>query len=268
MILLIYIIIFAKWALFFKKDDIALKWVDVGTTFSSQTSKLMNNFLIMFLNNQTLDEISLSVEGKDYINFIFSKLTDLYQGDKYFFMLNDIPTINDNNINFDCKVFYQKLTNSLFEQLKHKYENETAQLYNTMNYFCNWSNVMMFKKYKTIYLQLFKQVKIVLENFNNNESYNNIIKSINDNDDIGRIQIIFLITYSYLIDIINNNSQIIITAMMKRMGNNIIITALIYISFLIVLIFSLFFVYFKNINNDYNKFIQVKKVFKVCNINE
>ena len=137
-----------------------------------------------------------------------------------------------------------------------------------MNYFCNWSNVMMFKKYKTIYLQLFKQVKIVLENFNNNESYNNIIKSINDNDDIGRIQIIFLITYSYLIDIINNNSQIIIATMMKRMGNNIIITALIYISFLIVLIFSLFFVYFKNINNDYNKFIQVKKVFKVCNINE
>ena len=268
MILSAYITIFAKWILFFKKDDIVLKWVEVGTTFSSQTSKLMNNFLMMFLNNQTLDEISSSVEGKDYINFIFTKLTDLYQGDKYFYMLNDIPTINDNNINFDCKVFYQKLSNSLFEQLKHKYENETGKLYNTMNYFCNWSNVMMFKKYKTIYLQLFKQVKIVLENFNNNESYDNIIKSIKDNDDFGRIQIIFLITYSYLIDIINNNAQIMITTMMKRMGNNIIITALIYITSLIILIFILFFVYFININSDYNEFIQVKKVFNVCNINE
>ena len=127
---------------------------------------------------------------------------------------------------------------------------------------------MMFKKYKTIYLQLFKQVKIVLENFNNNESYDNIIKSIKDNDDFGRIQIIFLITYSYLIDIINNNAQIMITTMMKRMGNNIIITALIYITSLIILIFILFFVYFININSDYNKFIQVKKVFNVCNINE
>ena len=178
MILSAYIVMLVKWFLFFKKDDIVLKWVEIGLSFSSQTSKLMNNFLLMLTNNQTLDDLSSSVEGKDYINFIFSKLTDIYQGDKYFYSLTDIPTINDNNINFDCKVFYQKLSNSLFEQLKNKYINETAKLYNTMNYFCNWSNVMMFKRYKTIYLQLFKQIKIILENFNNNDSYDNIMKSI------------------------------------------------------------------------------------------
>ena len=137
-----------------------------------------------------------------------------------------------------------------------------------MNYFCNWSNVMMFKRYNTIYLQLFKQIKIILENFNNNDSYDNIMKSINDNDDIIRIQIIFLITYTYLIDIINKNIDIIIKTMMKRLGDNIIISALIYVAMLIILIFILFFVYFRNINSDYKKFIQAKKVFKVCNINE
>ena len=268
MILSAYIVMLVKWFLFFKKDDIVLKWVEIGLSFSSQTSKLMNNFLLMLTNNQTLDDLSSSVEGKDYINFIFSKLTDIYQGDKYFYSLTDIPTINDNNINFDCKVFYQKLSNSLFEQLKNKYINETAKLYNTMNYFCNWSNVMMFKRYKTIYLQLFKQIKIILENFNNNDSYDNIMKSIKDNDDIIRIQIIFLITYAYLIDIINANVDIMIKAMMKRLGDNIIISALIYAAMLIILIFILFFVYFRNINSDYKKFIQVKKVFKVCNINE
>ena len=268
MILSAYIVMLVKWFLFFKKDDIVLKWVEIGLSFSSQTSKLMNNFLLMLTNNQTLDDLSSSVEGKDYINFIFSKLTDIYQGDKYFYSLTDIPTIYDNNINFDCKVFYQKLSNSLFEQLKNKYINETAKLYNTMNYFCNWSNVMMFKRYKTIYLQLFKQIKIILENFNNNDSYDNIMKSIKDNDDIIRIQIIFLITYAYLIDIINANVDIMIKAMMKRLGDNIIISALIYAAMLIILIFILFFVYFRNINSDYKKFIQVKKVFKVCNINE
>lgn len=56
--------------------------------------------------------------------------------------------------------------------------------------------------------------------------------------------------------------------MMKRLGDNIIISALIYAAMLIILIFILFFVYFRNINSDYKKFIQVKKVFKVCNINE
>ena len=116
----------------------------------------------MLFNNQTLDDISSSIEGKDYINYIYSKLTDLYQGDKFFYSLGDIPTINDNNINFDCTVFYQKLNNNLFEELKDKYKNETSKLYYTMNYFCNWSNAMMFKKYKTIYLQLFKQIKILV----------------------------------------------------------------------------------------------------------
>ena len=267
-ILSAYIAIFTKWIFHFKKDDIVLKWVEVGTTFSSETSKLMNNFLLMLFNNQTLDDISSSIEGKDYINYIYSKLTDLYQGDKFFYSLGDIPTINDNNINFDCTVFYQKLNNNLFEELKDKYKNETSKLYYTMNYFCNWSNAMMFKKYKTIYLQLFKQIKIILENYNNNDSYDNIINSIKFNLDIGKIQIIFLITYIYLIDIINNNAVIMITTMMKRMGNNIIITAFIYVIMLIILIIILFFVYFRNINRDYKKFIQVKKVFKVCNINE
>ena len=268
LILSIYFIIFFKWIRFFNQDDIALKWVDAGTQFSSDTSKLMNNFLIMLFNNQTLDDISSSVEGKDYIKYIYNKLTDIYIADKYFYMLDEIPTINDYNIKFDCKLFYQNLNNDLFEQLKNKYKNETQKLYNTMNYFCNWSNVMMFKRYKTIYLQLFQQVKIIMENFNNNDSYDGIVKSINNNDDIGRIEIIFLITYTYLIDVINSNVEIMITTKMKKMGNNIIITALIYLIMLIILTFVLYFVYLRNINNDFKKFIQVKKVFKVCNTNE
>ena len=267
-VLSIYFIILFKWIFHFKKDDAALKWVDVGNTFSSQTSKLMNNFLIMFLNNQTLADISSSVEGKDYINYIYSKLTDIYQGDKFFFILNDIPTINDYNINFDCKIFYQTLNNELFDELKNKYKNETEKLYYTMHYFCEWSNVMMFKRYKTIYLQLFQQVKIIMENFNNNDSYDGIIKSINSNDDIGRIEIIYLITYIYLIDVINSNIKIMVSTMMERMGNNIISTAFIYIIMLIILSIVLYFIYLRNINKDFAKFIQVKKVFKVCNTNE
>ena len=268
MILFTYIGIFAKWISHFKKDEFALKWVDLGSNFSSQTSKLMNNFLIMLLNNQTLDDISSSVEGKDYINYIYSKLTDIYIADKYFYSLNDIPTINDYNLDFDCKGFYQKLSNGIFEELKNKYKNETEKLYNTMIYFCNWSNVMMLKKYKTIYLQLFRQVKIIMENFNNYDSYDGIIKYINNNDDIGRIEIIFLITYTYLIDVINTNVRIMITSMMEKLGNNIIIIGLIYIIMLIILNIILYFVYFRNINRDFNKFIQVKKVFKVCNTSD
>jgi len=268
LILFIYFITFYEWIRYFNRDDIVLKWVDAGTQFSSDTSKLMNNFLIMIFNNQTLDDISSSIEGKDYIKYIYNKLTDIYIADQYFYMLDEIPTINDYNIKFDCKLFYQNLKNDLFEQLKNKYKNETQKLYNTMNYFCNWSNVMMFKRYKTVYLQLFQQVKILMENFNNNDSYEGIVKSINSNDDIGRIEIIFLITYTYLIDVINSNVEIMITTMMKKMGKNIIITSLIYLIMLIILAFVIYFVYLRNINSDFKKFIQVKKVFKVCNTNE
>ena len=135
-----------------------------------------------------------------------------------------------------------------------------------MYFFCEWSSVMTFKKYKTIYLQLFNKIKVIIENYTN-DTYSNIIKFINENL-IVKIEIIFLITYVYLINIIYENTELFILAMMSRIEFNIIINIALFIVALIIVVLILFFVYIKNVSNDCKKFINTKKVFKVCNINE
>jgi hypothetical protein len=254
------------WIKFLKKEATVGDWINVGTSFTISINKFMNNFLIMIYDNRTLEEISSTFSSKDSISTVFVKLTELYEADKYFNSLNDISTINDKNINFDCQLFYQKMNNDFFDKLKNRFISEKEKLYYTMSYFCNWSKVMTFKQYKTIFLQLFNQIKVIMENFKN-DNYNDILEFIGQND-IVKIEIIFLITYRYLIDIIFENIYSFTDAMSKRINFFIIAHFFIFISVLIMIILIIFFIYVKNVNNDCNKFIQANKVFKVCNTNE
>ena len=56
--------------------------------------------------------------------------------------------------------------------------------------------------------------------------------------------------------------------MVNRMESYIIFHLITFISILIILTFTIFFIYIRNLDNDCKKFIQVKKVFKICNIND
>ena len=125
---------------------------------------------------------------------------------------------------------------------------------------------MAFKQYKTIYLQLYNQIKVIMENFQK-VYYNDIIEFIRRNE-IVKIEIIFLITYQYLLDILYDNINTFSNIITKRLHYFIISHFLFFISFLIMIILAIIFIYVKNVNNDCKQFIQIKKVFKVCNTNE
>ena len=261
-----YISTMVIWILHFKEDTTVSDWVDISSEFITSTNRFMNNFLLMFMKNYTVEDYSLNSEGKNYIIKIYTKLTNLYEGDKYFNSLNDIATLNDKTIKYDCWQFYQTLDNDFFDELREKFKSQENKLFTTMYFFCEWSAVMTFKKYKTIYLQLLNQIKVLMENYTN-DTYSNIISFINKHGII-KIEIMFLITYVYLIDVIYTNMETFILTMMKRIKYNIFIQMIIFLATLIIFIIIIFFFYIRNVNKDSKKFINTKKVFKVCNINE
>ena len=84
----------------------------------------MINFLIMIYNNQTLDEISSSYESKDYISYIYSKLTFLYQADRYKKSMSSIIKLGEMNINYNCTDFYEILNNNFFKYLLNKFKDK------------------------------------------------------------------------------------------------------------------------------------------------
>ena len=226
----------------------------------------MTSLYIMMFNNHTLDDISKAYRTQDFIASSYNEVYNLYDNGKYFNSVSDIIVFNVYNIVFECYNFYEKLDNSIFDKLKNKFSNQLLQLFYTMNFFCEWSNVMKFKNYRTIYLQMFNRVKILMEDFKNSK-YSEVVEFI-CNKEIIKIEIIFLITYVYLFDIMYSNIQSCIKTMMTKIGNNIIMTSTFYISIQAFLIFSIFFIFIRNVNKDSKKLIKIRKIFKVCNINE
>ena len=258
-----YIISLSQWLLFFKKEDKIQNWTLAADHLLSASKKYMNNFLLMFFHNQTLEDCSKDIESNDYIFYVFSTLTSFYEADKYFNSLLDIMPFSEQNLVYDCKYFYETLNNENFEKLKIQFINEKQQLLITMQMYCESTKVTMFKNFKALYLQLLTNVKLIMEN-NYNKEYTDIINNYLWSNTVS-IEISYLLTYFYFQDLLYTNFKEAIFGLVNKIGNNITINNIIFFLLLVLLISIIPIIYLRNINNDYKKFIEVKNVFRVCN---
>ena len=202
-----------------------------------------------------------------YISYIYSKLTNLYQADKYQNIIISITKFGENhNLNYDCSEFYNNLNNKLFSSLLNKFKDEQEELNNTINSFCRMSKSMDFKNYKTVYLQLFSLIKLSMINFNNFE-YNDIIEFI-DKYEIYKIEIMYLLTYAYWLDFLNQNIELSMMTMTNKMKADVHISLFIVLLLVIILASLTFFIYIRNVKKDCNNFIHIIKLFRVYNSNE
>ena len=128
------------------------------------------------------------------------------------------------------------------------------------------SKTMDFGNYKTIYLQLFSLVKLSIINFKNYE-YNDIIEFI-DKYEIYKIEIMYLLTYSFWLDFLNQNVQQSMIIMTNKMKRDINVCLVIVLILVIILILLTFFIYIRNVKNDCKNFIHIRKLFRVYNSNE
>jgi hypothetical protein len=242
------------------------KWIFLTNGLSLETNKLMTKLLTMIYNNQTLDEISLSFKTKDYISYIYTRLTNLYQADKYSNIILSITNLGEKDLNYDCTYFYNNLNNVLFTSLLNKFIDEQEELNHTINSFCKMSKVMDLENYKTIYLQLFSLVKLSMINFKNH-IYDDIIEFI-DKYEIYKIEMNYLLAYVYLLNLLNQNIQKSMIMMINKMKTDINVSLVILLLILIILILLTIFIYIRNVKNDCKNFIHIRKLFRVYNTNE
>ena len=262
----IYILCFILWIINCKKEDKVYKWYYLCDDVILANNQLTSNLLIMIFKNETLEELNVLYQTKDFISLIYSKLEKLYETRQYLVSISKYLTTTEITMDYDCLEFYQNLDNPVFIKVKDNFKNESEKFLFTMFYFCNITNIMVFKNYKTIYLQLFNRIQIIMENFNN-FNYSEIIEFI-DKYEIPKIEIIYLITYAYLLIIMYQNIYNSILIILEIIGKNIIITFLVFFAILIFLAIIIYFVYVRNVNKDTNQFISMRKVFKLCNISE
>ena len=265
LIFLIYIIILLQ---HLKKQNNILRWVDLSKGLSTSTNLLMTNFLIMVFTNQSFTEISSKFPNKDYISYIYTNLKDLYEAGELAKNFQNLLLYTERTIKYDCEKFYLNLDYPYFNLLlsKYKLNNDTDRFYFTLSFFCQMTSIMSLKNYKTIYMKLFNPILDINQNFKKG-NYTEIINFISYNNFSG-MEIIFFIVYVYLLDILNSNIQIILGNILNEINKKIDILGIILIIGFLHLIFSIFFTFTRNINNDCKNFMQMKKIFKVCNIND
>ena len=263
---IVYIINILIWYFFFQKQKKIDEWNTISENANGVTNNLMNNYIMMIYDNNTLEEMSMEMGGNDFITFIYEKLALLYELDNYVKYIQNLLKVTENTMTYECSKFFEDLKNELFIKIKNKFEEEKKKLIYTMQFFCKKSNLMIFNNYKTIYLQLFNRVKVDMENFNN-YNYNDIIEFV-DKNDIKENQIMFLIIYVYLMDIMSQNVQECIILMTYQIFKNIIITMILFLIALIIIIIIIFVIYIHNINHDCKKFLRIKKVFRICGVDE
>ena len=266
LIFIVYIIIFVQ---YLKKQNYVLQWVNLTLGISGSTNLLMTNFLIMLFTNQTFSEVSSQLPNKDFTSYIYDKLKDLYEAGGLSNNFQDLLSNTEHTIEYDCDKFYLNLDYPYYNLLLSKYKSNDSTLisfYFTLSFFCHISKVMTFKNYKTVYMQLYNPIENIMQSFKCKE-YSEIIKFI-ENNNIAGIQIIFFIAYVYLLDLMNTNIQNVLSTILNEINNKIDILGIIFIIAFLHLITSIYFSFTRNINKDCRNFIHMKKIFKVCNINE
>jgi len=59
----------------------------------------------MIYNNQTLEDISEPYKSNDYISYIYTKLANLYESDRYKNHISKVFEMKETDMAYDCKIF-------------------------------------------------------------------------------------------------------------------------------------------------------------------
>jgi hypothetical protein len=267
-IILLFIIYIIFWVLFFNREKYAASWLRLSRELSKSTNDLMANFLIMIYTNQSFGEVSSHLDNKDFTAHMYNKLADLYEAGGLLDEIQGLIKITESDIKYNCKDFYGEMENAFFELVLQNYrdKNDSERFYFTLETFCESSNLLTFQNYKTVYIQLFNPIENLMQKFKKGE-YSEIL-SYMENNNIADVQIYFFITYVYLLELMNTNIKDVYLFLVKEINNKIDIMGIIFLIATIHLISSIYFIFSRNLEKDCQNFIQMRKIFKVCNINE
>ena len=165
----------------------------------------------------------------------------------------------------NCWDIYMNLNIDLFHKLIDKFIEKEFQFKNTMATLCEMSFIITFNNYKAFFMQFFSLVQKGIENFNNIK-YSDIIDNIRKKEFL-QIGLIYMSVHKYIIDYMILSNKKILLMSLKEISYKMIIPNIIEYLIIFFLIFISFFVYIRNVNNNCEKIMHIKKILRICNIN-
>ena len=267
-IISLFAVVFIIWMDFFEFDENVSTWVDLSQESHSSIGDILANLMIMIFTNKTFTEVSSHLITKDFTADIYMKLVNFFEIEKQRKKISNFIIKNEKEIIYECDKFYYSLDNELFNKIKNIYElrNETNKLFNTYISFCENTQIMHMKNDKTAFFQLINPMDEMMQSFRN-ENYL-IIFDFLDKSQFKWVENIFLLLHIHILKIMYDNIQNIFFADINQIKIKIIWSGIIYIIIIVTLVIIILLGFVYNMNNECKNFLQMKKIFKVCNINE
>ena len=235
---------------------------------SNNLFKLLNYYHLMIFENITIENINnferynTSI-GEDVFSNIYKNIRDIYDSKKYMDKLGGYNLDNiDAYYNYTCKSYYESLfrTDEYLRMSNIKYKD-------FLIFACENSKIFTTNNYKQIFSILFEYIQIGINEIND-RSYKGLINIVHGNH-YPKTIVFSLTVYNYALEILGLQLQRKSYQKINSIKVNYVNISFIifYISsFIIILI--IIFGYICNLNNNYNKIYELKKIFKICNKSE
>jgi hypothetical protein len=168
----------------------------------------------------------------------------------------------DSYYNYTCKTYYEHLfhSNTFLRLSNIKYKD-------FLIFVCEYSKIFKTNNYKQIFSIFIEYIQL---GFNEiiDHSYEGLISIMHKNN-YPKIIVFFLTVYNYALEILGGqiqrkSYQKINSLMINNIKTSFIIFYISSIIFGLIIVFH----YILNLNANYNKIHELKKVFKICNKKE
>jgi len=236
---------------------------------SNDIYKLINYYHLMIFQNLTIEDINRLERynisnGVDVFSNMYKDIQDLYDSKKHMDKLSHSYNLDniDSYYKYTCKTYYEYLfkSNTFLRLSNIKYKD-------FLIFVCEYSKIFKSNNYKQIFSILIEYIQIGLNEIND-RSYDGLIAIIHKIN-YPRIIVFFMTVYNYALEILGAQLQ-------RKTNQKINFVMIIYsrISFILFYISSSLFIliivfgYIWNLNTNYNKIHELKKVFKICNKKE
>ena len=272
--IIIYITLLILWINFFDIKKQLHSLFEKNNNLETTIYRAINTYSLMILNNFTLSEIAKNIYN-DIYNYEepFSILKSFYNNLEYGYnsqkekdKLGDLYEVFDKTKTFTCKALYTQ-SEEIFKEMdktpssmklpkiKEKLVNQcvNARMDETFD-----SNVLFERHFQYINNAILSI---------NSHTYNELIDHLKTGL-IGKISFVFVNVIIYLCEILFHlPNKITKDNVLKVLHKNLVITIFLFITFLIAIIISLYFLISK-IKKYYERIISLKNVFKLIEVQE
>jgi hypothetical protein len=256
------------WAKYYSAYNRVNALIKIHSKLSDDLYKLINYYNFMIYLNITIEDINKierynASAGVDIFSNMYQDIQDIYSSKKYMDKLSQYNLDNiDYYYNFTCRTYYEYLfkNNDFLKKSNTKYKD-------FLIFVCEYSKIFKTNNYKQIFSIFIEYIQL---GFNEiiDHSYEGLISIMHKNN-YPKIIVFFLTVYNYALEILGGqiqrkSYQKINSLMINNIKTSFIIFYISSIIFGLIIVFH----YILNLNANYNKIHELKKVFKICNKKE